>query len=245
MEGTSKDRITGAVILVAVAALVVPELLSGPGGDSRAGDAADAVAEAGPPLATYELTINPAGNGGAARQQELATSAAREQSEAIAQAVPPPVTAPARPATSEPAAVAQQPAPAARQSLPESTPDPAPASRPVDPPTKAAAPAPAPKQEPAAASKPATATAPKPATTPAAASGKWWVQLGSFSSADNAQRLARELRAKGFTIEVSVVKSNGKDLHRVRAGPEANRDAATALRTRLAAAGQQGTLVAP
>lgn len=71
------------------------------------------------------------------------------------------------------------------------------------------------------------------------------MQLGSFSSADNAQRLARELRAKGFTIEVSAVKSGGKELHRVRAGPEADRNAATGLRTRLAAAGQQGTLVAP
>ncbi len=71
------------------------------------------------------------------------------------------------------------------------------------------------------------------------------MQVGSFSSADNAQRLARELRAKGFTVEVTVAKSAGKDLHRVRAGPEASRDAATALRTRLAAAGQQGTLVAP
>ena len=161
--------------------------------------------------------------------------------------MPPPVTTPARPSTPEPAAVAQPPTPAARQSLPESAPGAAtpaaPASRPADPPAKAAAPAP--KQEPAAAPKPATATAAKPAATPATASGKWWVQLGSFSSADNAQRLARELRAKGFSVEVSLVKSNGKDLHRVRAGPEASRDAATALRTRLAAAGQQGTLVAP
>lgn len=243
MEGASKDRITGAVILVVVAAIAVPELLSGPGEDVRARDGASPVADAGPPLATYELTIDPGGNAGTARQQELATSAAREQSEAIAQAVPPPVTAPAaRTATPEPATVAPQPAPAARQSLPDTapataSPPAAQASRPAAPAAKApAAPAPA-----ATTPAPASATA----ATPAKPSGKWWVQLGSFSSSDNAQRLARELRAKGFTVEVSVAKSGGRDLHRVRAGPESNRDAATALRTRLAAAGQQGTLVAP
>lgn len=244
MEGASKERLTGAVILVAALAIAVPELLSGPGDDAGAKAGANAMADAGPPLATYELAIDPGAKNGVARQQELAASAAREQSEAIAQAVPPPVTAPARPAAAElPPAATQAPSaatqPAAsgagRQSLPDAAP--ATVSSPAAQAPSASAAAPA------KANAPATASASPPA--PAKPAGKWWVQLGSFSSADNAQRLARELRAKGFTIEVSAVKSGGRELHRVRAGPEVDRNAATGLRTRLAAAGQQGTLVAP
>jgi DedD protein len=83
------------------------------------------------------------------------------------------------------------------------------------------------------------------AATPAAAIGAWWVQLGSFASEQNAQGLARKLRDRGFSIDVSKVRSGSRDLYRVRAGPERNRDAATALRSKLAAAGTQGTLVAP
>lgn len=243
MEGASKERLTGAVILVAALAIAVPELLSGPGENAGAKAGAGAVADAGPPLATYELAINPGASSGAARQQELAASAAREQSEAIAQAVPPPVTAPVKTVVPEPApaaqptpAVVQQPAspPAERQSLPDAAPVT------VAPPATMA-------NRQAAPAAPAKAAAPSqsPAAAPAKPAGKWWVQLGSFSSADNAQRLARELRGKGFSVEVSAVKSGGKELHRVRAGPEADRTAATGLRTRLAAAGQQGTLVAP
>ncbi len=224
MEGASKERLTGAVILVAALAIAVPELLSGPGEGSRAPAGADAMADTGPPLATYELAIDAGAKSGAARQQELAASAAREQSEAIAQAVPPPVTAPTRtvvpesaPEVTQPPEPASPPAPAPAATERQSLPDAAPA-------------APAPSAA---------------AATPAKPGGKWWVQLGSFSSADNAQRLARELRAKGFTIEVSAVKSGGRELHRVRAGPEPDRNAATGLRTRLASAGQQGTLIAP
>lgn len=74
---------------------------------------------------------------------------------------------------------------------------------------------------------------------------QWWTQLGSFSSRDNAERLARELRGKGYSIDVARIKVGGKDLHRVRAGPVASREAAVALQSRLAAAGHKSSLVAP
>jgi DedD protein len=228
VEGASKERITGAVILVAALAIAVPELLSGP--DQRAQDDAPAVVDGAPPLTTYDLAIDPSARPGAARQQELA-SAARAQSEAIAEAVPPPVTAPAAVTAPEPDPVATTPSPSAPAAQPPAA-------------AQAAAPAVADARKPTVrASEKATAP-PAPAAAPAA-TGKWWVQLGSFSSADNAQRLARDLRGKGFVIDVSVVKSGGRQLHRVRAGPEKDRDTAVALRTRLASAGQQGTLVAP
>lgn len=229
MEGASKERITGAVILVAALAIAVPELLSGP--DQSVQDDGPAVVDGAPPLTTYDLAIDPAARSGAARQQELA-STARAQSEAIAEAVPPPVTAP-------PAVTAPEPDPVATSASPSS----APAAQPAAP-AQAAAPAVAEAREPTVRAPENAAVRPAPAAT-AAPTGSWWVQLGSFSSADNAQRLARELRGKGFVIDVSIVKSGGKQLHRVRAGPEKDRDTAVALRTRLASAGQQGTLVAP
>jgi len=209
VERATRERLTGAVILVAALAILVPEMLSGPGGDDVA---REPVADTGPPLTTYDLTID--SSAPASRQQQL--SGVASQAQAIAEAVPPPVTAPPAPQSDAP-----------EETLPE--------------PAGASAPAVEPAATPPATTSRATAAPAKPAV----ASGGWWVQLGSFSSAQNAQGLARKLRAQGFSIDVSVVRSGGKDLHRVRAGPEKDRAAATALRSRLAAAGQQGTLIAP
>lgn len=238
MEKATRERLTGAVIFFAVLAIAVPELLTGPGERAAVQDAGE-LAATGPPLTTYDLAINPAAAPGERRQQELAATAPAE-SEAIAQAVPPPVTAAPRdaappvPATQEPAApAATAPEATARAAGRDDA-----GSR-----TSEAAPAtPAASTTQARAGSPAAAAAAAPR---AAAAGGWWVQLGSFSSQDNAQRLARELRSKGFTVQVSQVTSGGAQLHRVRAGPEADRAAATALRERLAAAGSRGTLVAP
>lgn len=225
------------MIFFAVLAIVVPELLTGPGERDRVQDST-ALADTGPPLTTYDLAIDPAAAPGG-RQQELATTAPAE-SQAIAQAVPPPVTAQPRelaaPSVTE--AAGGQPAAGTSGGAEARTAARADAGR-----ASTAAPAgqgAAATQAPARA--PANATPAAPRTT---AAGSWWVQVGSFSSQDNAQRLARELRSKGFTVQVSQVTSAGAQLHRVRVGPEADRTAATALRDRLAAAGTRGTLVAP
>jgi len=94
--------------------------------------------------------------------------------------------------------------------------------------------------------KPAPKLADRPSAAISAATGRWWVQVGSFGSQDNAQRVAQQLRAGGFTIEISQSRLNGKDLYRVRAGPVADRVAASALQARLVAAGQKNSaLVAP
>jgi cell division septation protein DedD len=77
------------------------------------------------------------------------------------------------------------------------------------------------------------------------AAGSWWVQLGSFSSRENAARLAQKLRAAGFAIDLSAIRSGSKDLYRVRAGPVATREAALSLQARLGAGGHKATLVAP
>lgn len=241
MEKATRERLTGAVIFFAVLAIAVPELLTGPGERDAAQDPA-ALADTGPPLTTYDLALDPAAAPGQRHQQELAATAPA-QSEAIAQAVPPPVTAQLRD-VAPPAAAAPEPVPG--QTATEA-PGVAQARAPAgqEDAGRATAAAPAPGNTPAT----QAAARPPPGATPAAprtaATGSWWVQLGSFSSQDNAQRLARELRGKGFTVQVSQVTSGGTQLHRVRAGPEADRAAATALRERLAAAGTRGTLVPP
>ena len=70
------------------------------------------------------------------------------------------------------------------------------------------------------------APAPEPvqATKPAAQPVAWVVQVGSFSSADNAMRLRDKLRAKGYRAYVEKLKSGTATVYRVRIGPELKRE---------------------
>ena len=199
MEGPVKERLTGALILIAALVIVVPEMLSGPD-DAR--PSAGAQGDAGPPLRTYQL------------QLDTPAAARNEDQSALSPQSAPVQPVPAQPAPAEPAAAA-----------------------PVE-----AAPVPAATEMPAK-----VVQLPAPAAEPqiAAAGGHWWAQLGSFSSRENAERLQKQLRADGYAISVSPIKSNGKELYRVRAGPVASRDAAAALQARLAAAGHKSSLVPP
>ena len=49
--------------------------------------------------------------------------------------------------------------------------------------------------------------------------GSWVVQMGSFSSEQNALRLRDKLRKNGFTTQVEKVRIEGKSRFRVRVGP--------------------------
>jgi DedD protein len=83
-----------------------------------------------------------------------------------------------------------------------------------------------------------------PARSPARSDiAGWAIQVGSFASRENAERLARNLKGKGFAATVSESSGKGKRLWRVRVGPEADRAAAVALGARLRAAGQSGAVV--
>jgi cell division septation protein DedD len=206
VEGPLKERLTGALIVVAVLVIVVPEMLSGPGKPSATLNRSDA----GPPVRTYSLELG-------------STATARTQSQS---ALTPQSSEPAVAPSAEPAPT---PVPAP---TPESLPPPA-----ARPPVENSPPAPQADVKPA--------TMPTAAASAAGAKGQWWTQLGSFSARDNAERLARDLRGKGYAINVAMIKVGGKDLYRVRAGPEASREAAVSLQSRLAAAGHKSSLVAP
>jgi DedD protein len=92
------------------------------------------------------------------------------------------------------------------------------------------------------------APAPTLATTaakPAVAGRTWAVQLGSFASHANADKLLRQLRAQGFSVYVSSGGSGRSLRYRVRVGPMADRGAATQAVAKLKSLGHAGSLVPP
>ncbi len=179
MEREFKERLVGAVILVAAAVLVIPGILDGPADRSA--------------VETRAVDLPGSGNAGADEPTLLThTIDLRPQASA---AVPAPQPAPARPAPARPAAQTAR-----------------------------------------------AAEAPSPASDSPAAG--WDVQVGSFSSSENADRLAASLREKGYTVYVSPHRAQGRVLHRVRVGPERERDSAQALAERLQReSGQAGRVV--
>jgi cell division septation protein DedD len=65
------------------------------------------------------------------------------------------------------------------------------------------------------------------------APGTFVVQAGTFSSRANANRLVRELNAKGLAAHVSMLQVAAKQLFRVRVGQAGDRSATLALLTRV------------
>ena len=120
----------------------------------------------------------------------------------------------------------------------ESTPPPASGAAPRAPEVAPAAP---PPLLPAKSAR-ASAAAASAANSVAGDSGAWMVQLGSFASRTNAERLARQVRAGGFKVSVSQG-SSGRRLYRVRVGPAHDREGATQLAVKLRAAGHSGSIV--
>ncbi len=210
-----KERLTGAIILVALIVLLVPELLTGPVRTTTRAAAVASSAE-GPPLLSYTIKL-----GDDARARSAAPAASGP-------AQPAPLTASA---AADPAGTAAPPAPAG-------------ATTPVEPAAPAAvapaAVAPA-AVAPAAATAP-PAAGPGGKSAAAAPGAGWVVQLGSFASHANAEQLARKVHAQGFTVSVSQG-SRGRRLYRVRVGPVADRPAAMQLAQRLRASGHSGAVV--
>jgi DedD protein len=193
-----KERLTGAIILVALIVLLVPALLTGPIRSApRPLAAASPLSAEEPPLRSYTI--------------QLADDARARTARSSGPEQPAPVGAAAVPAP--------EPAPA---------PAPTPAILPATP----------------SVSTPASVAAAAPAASSSASpqSGAWMVQLGSFASRANAERLAQQLRARGFQVNVSRG-SAGRRLYRVRAGPAPTHAAATQLAAKLNAAGHAGAIV--
>jgi DedD protein len=213
MDLRAKQRLTGAVILVALFVLLVPELLRGPRGAAYA--PADSPGDEG--MRRYTIDLNAS-----------SPAAAPANSEPQAAVALPPVTQNLA-VPGEAAEPESQATPPVRQDAP--APEPA---------AQASAPVPA-----SVAPTPASTPTEKPSVTPApsAARGSFVVQLGSFGSKDNADRLVRDMTAKGFAAFVAPITSGGRELYRVRVGPTRDRPAAEALAAQLRRVGQSGSIV--
>ncbi len=92
-----------------------------------------------------------------------------------------------------------------------------------------------------------TPTTPAQATvSKAAAAGHGWtVQLGSFASRANADKLARQVKGQSFSVFVLSSGSGAAARYRVRIGPLADRGAATQAAAKLKGLGHIGSLVPP
>lgn len=216
-----KERLTGAIILVALIVLLVPELLTGPirkrSAPAAAATVASApavgagrVAHAEPPLRSYTLTL---GSAPPAR-------------ESVAPAAQGPAQPAEKPLENPPESASQSPPPAAENADPARL-----SKRSTGPESRALQVAKSPARQ---ALREARASA---------SSGGWVVQLGSFASRQNADRLARSLEGRGFRMSVSPARAGTRVLWRVRAGPARDRAGAQHLAARLHALGHRGELI--
>jgi DedD protein len=204
MDETLKARLIGASILVVLAVVLVPELLSGrkqsataPAGDEARG------------TRTYTIDL---GGAVAAGSRLPAGSAATPATPATPATLPEVKSAPsAAPVlTPDPAVAPDQDAPAAA--------GPAIAAQSGKPPG------------PAPVARPLADEAKPPAAT---VKGGLAVQVGAFGSAATARKLVDDLKGDGYSAYVAPLSKGGKTLYRVRVGPIADRAAADKIAAQL------------
>jgi len=232
MERRVKERLIGATLLVVLIVLIVPEMLSGP-----------------KPPSAQPLTVGlPTSTATPTRSVsvDLATS------KATAESAPPPAGAASQGAVSDEQSSTASGSAAGNNRTSESVPpdQDAPASAPTVTTLKA--------QEPSGSALETPPSAPRsalggsrpdaPSDSPARQQGHrgWAVQLGSFASRANAEKLVHQLQARGgSSLYVSASGSGSSLRYRVRVGPLADRGAAERAAGKLRAAGHPATLVAP
>jgi DedD protein len=196
VETQLKQRLTGAVILVALIVLLVPEILSGPPARRAASESAPEVGK----MHSYTIDLtHDAVPMAAAETSVVAAGVAAEDA-------------------NKPAADNDQPA-----------------SEPVTDVASIAVPE--------AAEERAPVVEETIASPQGDSRGAFAVQVGSFGKRENAERLTRELRSRGFPAYVNDPVGTGRTLAKVRVGPVADRTAANALLEQLRQAGQSGAVV--
>ena len=216
MEESLKARLIGAAVLVAIAVLLIPELLSGR-------KAVEPVAEEGAGTrGTRSFTIELGGASGEPVRSPTTTPQ------------PPAMT----PGADVPKAVSEPDADSSSRRQSAVVADPAPQDEPVAKSVQSPATTEAPEGPPVAA-----APAPRPAAAPPAAGGAWAVQVGAFGSAETARKLVKDLTGAGYHAYVAPVARGGKTLHRVRVGPEADKASAEQVAQRLKGRGLPATVV--
>jgi DedD protein len=233
MDRRIKERLIGATILVALIVLIVPELLSGPKRPALPPLSASL------PLDTRNISV------------DLATSKATPAAEApdpaaAAGALPAGSAAPSgsggragTPTGSAASAVAS----AAHADEAPSTPPTVTTLRAQD---SSAPPLETPSSSPKSTAETPNAGAPGDADSgPPQARHGWAVQLGSFASRSNADKLVHQLKAHSSSVYVIAGGAGPSLRYRVRMGPLADRGAAERAVVKLKAEGHPATIVTP
>jgi len=272
MDRRVKERLVGATILVVLIVLIVPELLSGP--KTRVAPVPQPSA-AGPAEAVRNVTVDLVTSKATPAENTAAENTSADNTAASAASLPAEgaaVSGNAAPGNAVPGNAASGDAAsgdatAAGEAL---TTEPAPgetaagspavtkhANRTPGPPTIATLKAqqPAHSAEPELESEPSTPrsapSASKPdnggaATAPAGASNHHWaVQLGSFASRANAEKLVRQRKPLDASLYVSSSGKGASLRYRVRIGPLTDRNAAERVVAKLKKEGQPASVVPP
>ena len=242
MDEKLKQRLVGAAVLVALAVIFLPMLLDGPP------EPVERTVRLGlPERPEFQgegqviplLPDEPAepATGPALRETPVSDSPLIDPPGMDSAALDAPVVAPS-PASQPVSTAAPEPESAGSGSapvgiLPEPDSEP---EQPVREATEAALPpeaAPLPEHRDARVSAPPAASQGKPATVPTKSAGGWWVQLGVFSRAENARRLAQRAGEAGYACLAEPLKVSGRSLQRVQCGPWAEKAAARKAREGL------------
>jgi DedD protein len=235
MDRRVKERLVGATILVALIVLVVPELLSGPKPSSTP------PLEQGLPSATREVQV------------DLATSKATpepQQPASAASGAAPAVNQVGRsgPDASQGGQAQDSTRPASEGALGSTAPS-ASGNEP-SPPTVATLRAQESQAPLETAPPPPKSTSGAPRSAPGDTGSQrrsvWAVQLGSFASKANAEKLAHQLQSSAASAVYVVSSGSGSAArYRVRMGPLADRSAAERAIVKLRAQGHSATIVTP
>ena len=233
MDQALKARLIGAVILVGLAVLVIPELLSGrKSAPPTPATASPDTAETSPTSRTITIELG-AQDGGQHANSALDAST---QTPAPASVKPARADESQQPGAGSPTAgtnVGVAGDSSAKAAAQRATVKPAAGSVAVTPAVST--------PEETAPAKPAGSSAQKSA----AGSGRTWsVQVGAFGSSTAAQKLATDLDGAGFAAYVAPTRQGSKALHRVRVGPVPDRSEADRLAARLKSRGLPVTVVA-
>jgi DedD protein len=207
VERLVKERLVGAAVLMAAAVILIPEMLSGPDRASRAEPAAQSRSDS--PIKTYTI--------------DLSHSPSEQPPQAVVEnRAPPPEEPPAAESATAQPAPSDQAKPEVPQQSAAVTPQPQTQSQ------ATSQPPPQPVVEQPTVTAPRAAQRPLASVGEAPTSGRWAVQIGTFSKEENADRLAKQLRDQGQSAFVMPVKSGGATLYRVRIGPMKDRASAEA-----------------
>ena len=230
MDKALKQRLVGASVIIALAVIVLPMLLSGRPEDS-APDFQKIELPPRPDELAFETRRFPI-NG---QEKEIPTTGV-ETAPAPDQQRPSALagqinrgTGPAADVTAADVQGAEQASPAAVSRTPETdqsgagaNPDPAGASA---------------QQPPAPSGQPQEVPQGKPpvvaATSESASNGRYLVQVASLGSSGNAGKLMASLQQRGFPVLMDVVDSDVGKLNRVRVGPYANEAEAAQASARI------------